>query len=161
MTVNIWIKFRTGMNSIPTQFIVGQVILLLIYLKHNQDVQLLNRHTCRKKIVHGFVAFAYTTFFLRWMWVGCCLKYLWTMAGSCICVIWFLEQVWVAGCAGWVRYISAECTLAFRSFRDPNKAAGLGGHALILPVETQKKRRNNNQICNSNIILMSKNIQNV
>lgn len=42
-------------------------------------------------------------------------------------------------CAGLVRCISVECTLASRSLLDPNKAAGLGGHALFLPGRWERK----------------------
>lgn len=68
---------------------------------------------------------------VNWLNLGC----LWVKAGF---VIWSWEQVWVVDCAGWVRCISVECILASRLLLDPDKAAGLRGHALSLPGEMER-----------------------
>lgn len=58
-------------------------------------------------------------------------------------VIW--EQVWRVDWAGSVRCTSEECTLAFQSLPDPNRAAGLGARAPFLPGRWTETERVHNE----------------
>lgn len=63
----------------------------------------------------------------------------WYSTTLVIWVIWFWEQVWAVDWTGWVRCISVESTLAFRSLLDPDKAAVLAGRVLFPPGKMKRK----------------------